>query len=222
MILAAGRGERMRPLTETTPKPMLLIKGKPLIQYHVENLVAAGIVDIVINHAVLGEQIENYLGDGGQWHARIRYSSEHDEPLETAGGIIKALPLLGEEPFITVNADICTDFPFQQLVEQTGKSAATLPHIILVDNPAHNPQGDFALCDDRVMNEGETMLTFSGISIFSPGLFKDCPVGTGLPLTPLLRQAANQGRLQGSHYRGLWRDIGTPERLQEAQESISI
>ncbi len=218
MILAAGRGERMRPLTDQTPKPMLLLKGKPLIQYHVEHLVQAGIVDIVINHAILGEQIEDYLGDGDQWGARIRYSPEHQEPLETAGGIVRALPLLGAAPFITVNADIWTDFPFQQLLELAKQGSGRLPHIILVDNPLHNPQGDFALRGEAVLNAGETMLTFSGISLFPPEFLKDCPAGRA-PLTPMLRHAAAEGQLSGSHYQGCWHDIGTPERLQEIQDS---
>ncbi|MCK5669400.1 MAG: nucleotidyltransferase family protein, partial [Gammaproteobacteria bacterium] len=147
MILAAGRGERMRPLTDRTPKSMLQVNGKPLIQYHVENLVQSGILDIVINHAQFGDQIEGYLGNGKIWGARIAYSPEDENPLDTAGGIVEALPLLGEEPFLTVNADIWTDFPFQQLLNLSENLANHLAHIVLVDNPAHNAKGDFSLSD---------------------------------------------------------------------------
>ena len=224
MILAAGHGERMRPLTDKTPKAMLEVNGQPLIQYHVENLVQSGIVDIVINHAVFGNQIEDYLGDGNIYGARIVYSPEDDNPLDTAGGIVKALPLLGGESFVTVNADIWTDFSFLQLFgssqDRSDKDRSNnLAHIILVDNPAHNLQGDFSLSGDRVLNEGATMLTFSGISIFRTEFFEDCPSGNA-SLTPMIRQAAAQGRMTGSHYQGEWRDIGTPERLQALRQSF--
>ena len=224
MILAAGRGERMRPLTDKIPKSMLEVRGKPLIQYHVENLVQSGIVDIVINHAVFGDQIEDYLGDGNIYGARIVYSPEEDEPLDTAGGIVKALPLLGDEPFVTVNADIWTDFSFQQLSglcrDRSDEDRSNrLAHIILVDNPTHNLKGDFSLSEDRVLNEGEPMLTFSGISIFRTGFFEDCSSGSA-SLAPMIRRAAAQGRVTGSHYRGAWRDIGTPERLQALRQGF--
>jgi MurNAc alpha-1-phosphate uridylyltransferase len=229
MILAAGRGERMRPLTDKMPKSMLEVNGKPLIQYHVENLVQAGIVDIVINHALFGEQIEAYLNDGKALGANISYSAEDDQPLETAGGIVKALPLLGEKPFVTVNADIWTDFPFQNLLrELDGRSDDSanyqadhqgnhLAHIILVDNPEHNAKGDFALSDGKALNQGEPMLTFSGISVFRPELFKDCSSGS-MPLAPILREASSQGWVTGSHYQGRWQDIGTPERLSDLRQ----
>lgn len=217
MILAAGRGDRMRPLTDKTPKPMLKVNGKPLIQYHVENLVQSGIVDIVINHAVFGDQIENYLGNGKTLGARIVYSAEGNEPLETAGGIINVLTLLGDVPFITVNADIWTDFPFQQLIES---SKGSLSHIILVDNPEHNPAGDFSLQGNKVLNKGKSMLTFSGISVFKPEFFKDCSAGSA-SLTPILRQAVSQGRVTASHYQGWWQDIGTPERLSSLRNSLN-
>ena len=220
MILAAGRGERMRPLTDKLPKPMLEINNKPLIQYHVENLVQAGIVDIVINHAVFGDQIETYLGDGKDFGARIVYSSEGDQPLETAGGIVKALSLLGEVPFLTVNADIWTDFPFQQLLNLSGDLSSHLAHIILVDNPVHNPEGDFSLSENRVLNEGARMLTFSGISVFTPEFFKGCASGRK-PLAPMIRQAVSHGQVSGIHYQGQWRDIGSPERLQELRQVYS-
>jgi len=219
MILAAGRGERMRPLTDKMPKSMLEVSGKPLIQYHVENLVQAGIVDIVINHALFGEQIEACLNDGKALGASIIYSVEGDQPLETAGGIVRALPLLGDKPFVTVNADIWTDFPFQDLLRESDGLPNESAHLILVDNPEHNPEGDFALSDEKVTNQGEPMLTFSGISIFTPEFFKDCSSGSA-PLAPILRLAASQGRVTGSHYQGQWQDIGTPDRLSDLRESL--
>jgi MurNAc alpha-1-phosphate uridylyltransferase len=219
MILAAGRGERMWPLTDKMPKSMLEINGKPLIQYHVENLVQAGIVDIVINHAFFGEQIEACLNDGKALGASITYSVEGDQPLETAGGIVKALPLLGDKPFVTVNADIWTDFPFQDLMCQSDDLSSDSVHLILVDNPEHNPEGDFALSDEKVINHGEPMLTFSGVSIFTPEFFKDCASGSA-PLAPILRLAVSQGRVTGSHYQGQWQDIGTPERLSDLRQSL--
>ena len=219
MILAAGRGERMRPLTDKMPKSMLEVNGKPLIQYHVENLVQAGIVDIVINHAFFGEQIEAYLKDGKALGANIAYSAEGDQPLETAGGIVKALPLLGDKPFVTVNADIWTDFPFQDLLCESDGLPNDSAHLILVDNPEHNPEGDFALSGEKVINQGEPMLTYSGVSIFTPGFFKDCTSGSA-PLAPILRLAASEGRLTGSHYQGQWQDIGTPERLSDLRQSL--
>ena len=220
MILAAGRGKRMRPLTDKVPKPMLEVNRKPLIQYHVENLVQAGVVDIVVNHAIFGDQIETYLRDGKDFGARIVYSAEGDQPLETAGGIVKALSLLGEAPFLTVNADIWTDFPFQQLLNLSGDISSHLAHIILVDNPAHNPEGDFSLSENRVLNEGDLMLTFSGISVFTPEFFKGCASGSKA-LAPMIRQAASHGQVSGSHYKGQWRDIGSPERLQELRQAYS-
>ncbi len=224
MILAAGRGERMRPLTDKTPKSMLEVNGKPLIQYHVENLVQSGIVDIVINHAEFGDQIEDYLGDGHIYGARIVYSPEEDKPLDTAGGIVKALPLLGDEPFVTVNADTWTDFSFQQLSglcrdRSDDDRSNCQAHIILVDNPAHNLQGDFSLSGDRVLNAGEPMLTFSGISIFRAEFFEDCSAGSA-SLAPMIRLAAAQGRVTGSHYQGEWQDIGTPKLLQSLRQGF--
>lgn len=222
MILAAGRGERMRPLTDTTPKPMLRINDKPLIQYHVENLVQAGVFDIVINHAFFGEQIEAYLGDGKTLGARIVYSAEGIQPLGTAGGIIKALPLLGNKPFITVNADIWTDFPFQALLNRADSPLNLqlnyLTHIILVNNPEHNSNGDFALSAGNVLNQGALMRTFSGISIFTAAFFKNSATSRG-SLTPMLRQAIAQGQVTGNYYQGNWQDIGTPERLYDLQQS---
>jgi MurNAc alpha-1-phosphate uridylyltransferase len=225
MILAAGSGERMRPLTDNMPKSMLEVNGKPLIQYHVENLVQAGIVDIVINHALFGEQIEAHLNNGKALGASICYSAEGEQPLETAGGIVRALPLLGDSPFVTVNADIWTDFPFQNLLSECDALTDDLvnhqAHIILVDNPEHNSKGDFALSNGKVLNQGGPLLTFSGISIFKPEFFKDCPSGS-MPLAPILRQASSQGRVTGNHYQGRWQDIGTPARLSDLRQSCKL
>ncbi|EXJ13290.1 Glucose-1-phosphate thymidylyltransferase [Imhoffiella purpurea] len=210
MILAAGRGERMRPLTDTCPKPLLQAGGKPLIVHHIERLAAAGIRDLAINHAHLGEQIESALGDGSAFGVRIRYSPE-GEALETGGGIFRALPLLGPEPFLVVNGDIWTDCR----IPEVGLAGDDLAHLVLVDNPPHNPEGDFALDDDeRVRTQGSPRLTFSGIGIYHPDLFAGCTPGA-FPLAPLLRRAMDQGRVGGRHHQGLWFDIGTPERLAE-------
>lgn len=219
MILAAGLGDRMRPLTNTIPKPMLAVNGKPLIQYHVENLVCSGIVDIVINHAVFGHQIEACLGDGGALGANIVYSAEGDKPLGTAGGIVAALPLLGKEPFLVINADIWTDFCFQQL----GFTAENLAHIVLVDNPQHNIKGDFYLLGNRVLVDVDPSgfiprLTFSGISVFSTDFFAECSPCPVLSLENLLIDAAVQGQVSASHYHGTWYDVGTPQRLDALRE----
>lgn len=210
MILAAGRGERMRPLTDTVPKPLLEAGGHPLIDYHVRALVQAGIKHIVVNHAHLGSRIEAHLGDGRRYGAHIRYSPEGERGLETGGGIVNALPLLGDGPFIVVNGDIWTDFPFDRLpVEPNG-----LAHIVLVINPGHNENGDFALTGDRAVNAGEMRYTFSGIGVYRRGLFEGCSAGT-FPLAPLLRAAADRGEVGAELYRGEWEDIGTPQRLHE-------
>lgn len=216
MILAAGRGERMRPLTDYTPKPLLEVAGRRLIEYHIYNLVAAGITELVINHAHLGEQIETVLGDGSVYGARIQYSVEA-EALETAGGIIHALPLLGDAPFVVVNGDVWSDYPFQQLPE----SIEGLAHLVLVDNPEHNCRGDFALYGDKVMTTGEPRFTFSGISILRPELFADCQPDV-LPLAPLLRQAMQLGSVTGEYYGGDWCDVGTPERLQQLDQKLRL
>ncbi len=219
MILAAGRGERLRPFTDHTPKPLLPLAGKPLIVWHIEALVAAGIRDIVINHAWLGGQIEAALGDGGAFGARIVYSPEGDEALETGGGIHHALPLLGDAPFLVVNGDVCTDYDFSRLPARPGG----LAHLLLVANPAHHPAGDFFLAGGRVMGEGApagaTRLTFSGIGLYSPRLFDGCESGR-FPLAPLLRRAMAQGRVSGECYGGCWVDVGTPERRDEAERLL--
>ena len=214
MILAAGRGERMRPLTDHTPKPLLPIAGKPLIVRHMEALRAAGIRELVINTGHLGEQLPAALGDGRAWSVRIAWSPEPPEALETGGGIFQALPLLGPEPFLVVNGDVWTDYPFARLPT----APAGLAHLVLASNPLHHPQGDFALTDDgRVEESGARRLTFSGISVLRPELFAGCAPGR-FPLGPLLRWAMAAGRVSGEFYAGVWLDIGTPQRLAELQE----
>jgi MurNAc alpha-1-phosphate uridylyltransferase len=212
MILAAGRGERMRPLTDHTPKPLLLAAGKPLIEYTIEQLVANGFNDIVINHAHLGLQIEQRLGNGHQLGANISYSPEGDQALETAGGIINALPLLGDGPFLVVNGDIATDFAFVELKNR----AVDLAHLVLVDNPAHNTGGDFGLDKNTglIVSSSAEQFTFSGIGLYRPELFDNIPRGPS-KLAPLLRLAIANGQVSGQKTDGFWMDIGTPERLQE-------
>lgn len=211
MILAAGRGERMRPLTDHTPKPLLLAAGKPLIEHTIEQLVAAGFSEIVINHAHLGLQIEQRLGNGSRFGASVSYSPEGDRALETAGGIVNALHLLGNETFLVVNGDIATDFPFKELKNQ----AVDLAHLVLVDNPAHHPEGDFGLdTSGSVVANASTQFTFSGIGLYRPELFSSVPEGPS-KLGPLLRQAIAGGRVSGQKMDGFWMDIGTPERLHE-------
>ena len=215
MILAAGRGERMRPLTDKVPKPLLVIAGKALIVYQIEALEAAGVKDIVINTGHLGDQIQYELGTGTSFGVDILYSHEGDNILETAGGIIQALPLLGEDPFIVTNADIYTDFDYQSLPEQPDYDA----HLVLVDNPPHNLKGDFALENGCIIEQGSQKLTYSGIGIFYPHFFENCKPGRS-PLAPLLRLSAQAKCLSGQHFTGLWSDIGTPERLKQINESI--
>jgi MurNAc alpha-1-phosphate uridylyltransferase len=214
IILAAGRGERMRPLTEITPKPLLRAGGQCLIEYHLHALARAGVHEIVINHSWLGQQIVDYLGDGQRYGVRIVYSAEGEPPLETAGGIIQALPLLGDAPFILVNADVWTDYDFSQLPHTLRGKA----HLVLVDNPAHHPEGDFALQSHSVRNAGNK-LTYSGIGVYSPALFADLPAGVR-PLAPLLRAAIEREEISGEWYRGQWWDIGTPERLQQLDQFL--
>lgn len=215
MILAAGRGERMRPLTDHTPKPLLQAAGKALIEYQIEALVGAGITELVINHAHLGRQLEQALGDGRRYGAQIVYSAEGEgQALETGGGIYKALPLLGTEAFVVVNGDIYCDYDFSRLQIPEG-----LAHLILVDNPGHNPAGDFALNEGQVHSEGSDKLTFSGIGVYRPALFSDCQPGA-FALAPILRAAMLRGEVSGEHHRGLWMDIGTPERLQQLDRML--
>ncbi|MFG0585778.1 N-acetylmuramate alpha-1-phosphate uridylyltransferase MurU [Ectopseudomonas khazarica] len=216
MILAAGKGERLRPLTLHTPKPLVRAAGVPLIEYHLRALAAAGFSELVINHAWLGQQIEDHLGDGSRFGVSIRYSPE-GEPLETGGGIFKALPLLGDEPFLVVNGDIFTDYAFAQL----RKPLAGLAHLVLVDNPAHHPQGDFLLTGGQVSDgqgAGER-LTYSGLAVLSPQLFEGCEPGA-FKLAPLLRQAMARGLVSGERHAGRWIDVGTHERLADVERVL--
>ena len=216
MILAAGRGERMRPLTDHTPKPLLPVAGQPLIVHHLKALRAAGIREIVINTGHLGERLSAALGDGRDWGVHIVYSPEPPEALETGGGIFQALPLLGLEPFLVVNGDVWTDYPFACLPG----SPAGMAHLVLIDNPPHHPDGDFALAADGTVGErGGPRFTFSGISVLRPELFAGCVPGR-FPLGPLLRRAMAAGRVSGEHYAGVWLDIGTPQRLAELDREL--
>ncbi|GAB1233172.1 N-acetylmuramate alpha-1-phosphate uridylyltransferase MurU [Ferrigenium sp. UT5] len=221
MILAAGRGERMRPLTDHTPKPLLQAGGKPLIVWHIERLVRAGITDLVINHAHLGQQIEQTLGDGHPFGAHLRYSDE-GSALETAGGIAFALPLLGDAPFAVVNGDIWCDYDFTRLHARAAALANSgdVAHLVLVDNPAHNRTGDFGLQGQRVTDTGPR-LTFSGIGLYRPQLFEGITRGAKAPLAPLLRAQIAAGKVGGEHHRGQWLDIGTPQRLDELDKQLS-
>jgi N-acetyl-alpha-D-muramate 1-phosphate uridylyltransferase len=211
MILAAGRGERMRPLTDNTPKPLLSCAGKPLIQPTLEALVAAGFCDIVINLAHLGDQISDYFGNGQSLGANILYSNEGEKGLETAGGIIKALPLLGDQPFLVINGDIASDYPLKKLQHKS----FDLAHLVLVDNPSHHPDGDFCLHHDGKLSEhGYKKLTFSGIGLYHPELFSGLKPESQ-KLGPILRQQMTNSKISGEKHAGFWMDIGTPERLQQ-------
>jgi len=216
MILAAGRGERMRPLTDQTPKPLLRVADKPLIQYHIEALRDAGFRELVINHAWLGEQIVQYLGDGARFDVEIVYSPEPEGALETGGGIHQALPLLGDGSFLVVNGDIWTDFPFASLKHKPQQ----LAHLVLVNNPSHNPQGDFSVEQDIVSDGGESALTFSGIGLYRPEFFSDQSSGK-FPLAPLLRDAMRNRQVSGEHYTGGWTDAGTPQRLATLDSQLT-
>lgn len=216
MILAAGRGERMRPLTLHTPKPLIAVAGKPLIHWHLEALARAGLTELVINHAWLGDRLVAALGDGSAFGLRISWSAE-GEPLETGGGIQRALPLLGSDPFVLVNGDIWTNYDFTGLELPDGQMA----HLVLVDNPAHKEHGDFALQAGRVGNpsgsgHANAGLTYSGIAVLSPELFAGQQAGA-YALAPLLRAAADRGLVSGEYFAGQWLDVGTPERLAEAE-----
>lgn len=222
MILAAGRGERMRPLTDRTPKPLLPLAGKPIIVWLIEGLVQTGNSDIVINVSHFGELIQAALGSGAQFGAHIVYSREH-LALETAGGIAHALPLLGTSPFIVVNGDVFSDFDFARLKSAadtlTGKG--TLAHLVLVDNPSHHAGGDFCLHKGLIAAEGSERLTFSGIGVYHPALFAPVVPGARHQLAALLRTPIAQGRVSGEHHGGSWTDVGTPERLQLIDQVLS-
>ena len=231
MILAAGRGERMRPLTDNCPKPLLQVRGRPLVVWHILSLVRAGITEIVINHAHLGQMIEDALADGRQFGAQLQYSAE-GTALETAGGIAKALPLLGDAPFVVVNGDIyCPHFNFEQLsnvlvdADMWGNpypaDKRDLAWLYLVKNPSHVPDGDFGLTTFSLNNHGTPRFTFSGIGVYRPEMFAAISPGSPAKLSPLLRAAADRGQLGGELYRGDWTDVGTPERLAALNRPLS-
>lgn len=215
-ILAAGRGERMRPLTDTTPKPLLTVGNESLVVHTINKLVQAGITDLVINLAWLGEKIEQSLGDGERFGAVIRYSRE-DNALETAGGIVQALPLLGDSPFLVVNGDIWTDYDFSQLASHD--MDGMLAHLVMVNNPEHHPQGDFVLRGDRLVEADGERLTYSGIGLYSPKFFSALSPGKR-PLAPLLKKAISNSQLSGEKFVGQWLDIGSPERLQQLNKQL--
>jgi MurNAc alpha-1-phosphate uridylyltransferase len=215
MILAAGRGERLRPLTDRLPKPLIEAGGKALITWHLDKLARSGFGEVVINLGHLGETVRETVGNGERFGLAVRYSREPPGALETGGGIHQALPLLGDEPFLLVNGDCWTDLDFAALSLAPGD----LAHLVLVNNPDHNPEGDFALEDSRARNSGELMLTYSGVAILHPELFRDCEPGR-FPLTPLLRRAADSDRVGGTHYPGTWFDVGTLERLGRLRDRL--
>jgi N-acetyl-alpha-D-muramate 1-phosphate uridylyltransferase len=217
IILAAGRGERMRPLTDTTPKPLLGLGGRPIIEWTIERLARAGIVHLVINHAHLGQLIEAALGDGRRLGVSIRYSAEI-EALETAGGIANALPLLGDEPFLAVNGDIYCDFHFAAL--RARRLGTALAHLVLVGNPAHHPRGDFAVHGEEVRDEGSPRWTYSGIGVYRREFFTSVRPGDKAKLAPLLRAAMARHLVTGEIFQGAWHDIGTPERLENLERTM--
>lgn len=214
MILAAGKGERLRPLTLHTPKPLVKAGGVPLIEHHIRGLAKAGFDKLVINHAWLGAQIEAHLGDGARFGVHISYSPE-GEPLETGGGIYRAIPLLGEAPFAVVNGDIWTDYDFSRLQ----RPLRGLAHLVLVNNPAHHPTGDFSLVGGEVFDNANAALTYSGIAVLSPHLFEGCTAGA-FKLAPLLRHAMTTRQVSGEHHQGRWIDVGTHERLAEVERLL--
>jgi MurNAc alpha-1-phosphate uridylyltransferase len=221
MLLAAGRGERLRPLTEKVPKALVPVGGKPLIAWHLERLAAAGFEEAVVNVSHLGEQIVRSLGDGTRFGLRLRYSREA-EPLETAGGIAQALPLLGEGPFLLANADVYCEFDFARL--RGIALGERLAHLVLVPNPPHRPAGDFALEQGLVRGAGAAgapRYTYAGLAVVAPGLVQDVRPGARAPLAPLLYAAADRGLLSGEAYAGLWQDVGTAERLAELESLLA-
>ncbi|WP_025917372.1 N-acetylmuramate alpha-1-phosphate uridylyltransferase MurU [Herminiimonas sp. CN] len=231
MIFAAGRGERMRPLTDACPKPLLKVRGRPLIVWHIGNLVRAGITEIVINHAHLGSMIEDALGDGSRFGARIAYSAEASA-LETAGGVAQARHLLGPEPFVAIAADIyCPHFDFTQVIDTLAEAdmwgqpyaadRRDVAWLYLVKNPAHHPEGDFALNLHTVANQGEPRYTFSGIGVYRPEIFDVIEAGSSAKLAPLLREYAARGQVGGELYRGDWTDVGSVERLAQLNAPLA-
>ena len=228
LIFAAGLGERMRPLTDTTPKPLLAVAGKPLIEWHLEKLAACGVREVVVNTSWLADRFPHALGDGARWGLRIVYSYEGTTPLETGGGMLHALPLLGDAPFLLVNGDIWTDFDFARLP----RDPAGLAHLVMVDRPPQATQGDFALdADSLVRSDGEHRLTYAGLGIYRPQLLdrwrehsRDAGADEPLPrfrLAPILRAHMAAGRISGEHHRGRWTDVGTPQRLQQLDAELA-
>lgn len=218
MILAAGRGERLRPLTDTLPKALVPAGGRPLIEWHLLSLAAHGCREVVINVSYLGGQIVERLGDGTRFGLQIAYSREA-EPLETAGGIAKALPLLGSAPFLLVNADVYCEYPFSRLLGLA--LGAKRAHLVLVQNPAHRPAGDFTLAAGMVGNATGPRYTYSGIAVMSPQLVAEVRAGEKAPLAPLLRAAAEAQLISGERYEGVWQDVGTHERLTELEKHLA-
>ena len=216
MLLAAGRGMRMRPLTDHTPKPLLAVGGRPLIAWHLAALARAGVREVIINLSWLGAQIRAALGDGREFGVQIRYSEEGSPPLETGGGIFQALPLLGPAPFLVVNGDTFTDIDVSALRLAAGADA----RLVLVPNPPQHPQGDFGLDGELITDREPRPFTYSGIGIFTPALFAGCTAGQ-FPLLPLLKRAIAAGRLHGERHDGLWHDIGTPARLAALNQELA-
>lgn len=220
MIMAAGRGERMRPLTDSLPKPLLDVAGKPLLAYHLERLASEGFRQVVINLSYRGRQIEEWLGDGRAFNLRVRYSREPEGALETGGGIRHALPLLGPGPFMVVNGDVFTDYPFASLAARRLQEK-DLAHLVMVPNPPQHPTGDFVLGDERLSADGGSRLTYSGIGLFRAQLLTgDRPAR--FPLAPLLVEAMNSGRVSGECYAGVWDDVGTPQRLEALTQRLTV
>lgn len=220
MILAAGRGERMRPLTDVLPKPLIAVRGRPLIDYHLAALAAAGVREVVVNLGWLGERLREQLGTGARHGLTIEYSEEGWPALETGGGLHHALPLLGRAPFLLINGDVYCDYPLAALLERAQAMAEQdLAHLVLVPNPAHNPRGDFGFAEGRVITACAESHTFSGLSVLRPALFADCSAGA-FPLAPLLREAAIRGQVAGELHAGLWSDVGTPQRLAALETQL--
>ncbi|HEX5125981.1 MAG TPA: nucleotidyltransferase family protein [Rhodocyclaceae bacterium] len=222
MILAAGRGERMRPLTDKCPKPLLRVGGKPLIAWTMERLAKAGFHDVVVNHAYLGRMIERVLDKGKPWGMHVEYSPE-EEALETAGGIAKALPLLGDAPFMVVNSDVYCDLNFESFAMRglTKLTQGKHAHLAMIANPAHHPTGDFALKENGLLSRNdEPRLTFAGIGVYRPELFAHIAGGTKAQLAPILIAAMEKSLVSGEHFKGRWVDVGTPERLKELDAAL--
>lgn len=217
MILAAGRGQRMRPLTDNQPKPLLSVAGKPLLTYHLEKLASAGVREVVINHAWKGEQIEQFVGDGSEWKLQVSFSPEPEGGLETAGGIIQALPLLGDEPFWVINGDIWTDWDYSELPK--GLPDDMLAHLVMVDNPPHNADGDFAVKDGYLTEKTQDSKTFAGIGLYRKTLLEPYPEGKH-PLKPFFEKAMAERKVLASVMGGLWTDVGTPERLEQLNQQL--